>query len=826
MTRFDVPLSLDALRQTYRCPSETADEWLPRADAPGWNQVLGWLMEQGGDVLAALSSDLQHQLREHGATFDPQHQQNRTLDLIPWLFDPAEWDPIEAGLVQRRQLLSLVLRDLYGPQTLLRDGILPPELIFRNASFLLPCHGLVPEDMDWLVMLGCDLGRDANGRMTVYADGSQAPGGMGYVLENRVAINQVVPELAQRFDKRHLASFFKDLQRALVPQIPYASEPLIGLMTRHYRDGQYFEHAFLANYLDLALVHGADLMFREGRIWLKTLSGLQPVDALMRYMPDNLSDPLELEGDIAGTPGLLQTIRQGNLVCCNPPGAGLIDSGALLPFMEDLCQHLLGESLLLPAVEAYWCGDPAQQKVVLGELIDMVVHDLEKPGKLISYANASRREREKLAERIKTDPTRFVARRILPLSTLPVWQKHEVQSRSVALRAFVLRQGSDDKVLPGGLARCHEQPLQLQLGLSTRFMAKDVWLASPDDSSVSLLHSTLTSVRLSRKTGLLPSRVADHLFWLGRYSERLNLACRAMRAALPLISTLARDEQVQTLTPLVEFACTINGGVFMPTDNVDELTHQLTSLFLYDRKDGLLAVLQALIMNAQSVREFFSEDTWYVLERLQNALNQFPARGSVSRMDRALDEIILLQSAIYGLNNETMSRTQTLRFMDIGQHIERAQQTTALLHKVFVKYPQPPAALMEAVLRMADTLMTYRRRYRTELHPVAIIDLLLLDESTPRSVGYQCGRLKRQVSLLPVRDSTLAGLNAEQRLMVELVSVLQLVDLEALVSETGEPSPQLDELLVRINNLLSKLSEAITLAYFNHADIPRPIDDV
>ncbi|BES72152.1 circularly permuted type 2 ATP-grasp protein [Marinobacter nanhaiticus D15-8W] len=826
MTRLDARLSLEDIRQSYQCPSRAMDEWLPRAEDSGWSQVLGWLMEQGGDVLGALSSDLQHQLREHGATFDPQHQQNRTLDLIPWLFDLEEWETVEAGLAQRRRLLSAVLRDLYGPQKLLQDGILPPELIYSNASFLLPCHGLLPDDMDWLVMLGCDMGRDAQGRMTVYGDCSQAPGGLGYVLENRVAINQVVPELTQRFDKRHLANFFKDLQRALVPQIPYASEPLIGLMTRNYRDGQYFEHAFLANYLDLALVHGADLMFREGRIWLKTLSGLQPVDALLRYMPDYLSDPLELDSDIAGSPGLLQTIRQGNLLCCNPPGSALVDGGALLPYMETLCRHLLDESLILPSVEAYWCGDPEQRQIVLDELIDMVIHDLEKPGKLITYANASRREREGLADRIAEEPQRFVARRILPLSTLPVWQKREVQARNVALRSFVLRHAEGDKILPGGLARCHEQSLQLQLGLGTKFMAKDVWLQSPDDSPISLLHNTMTSVRLSRKTGLLPSRVADHLFWLGRYSERLNLACRAMRASLPLVSTLSRNEQVPTLTPLVEFACTINGGVFMPTEFMEELTHQLTGLFLYERKDGLLAVLQALIMNAQSVREYFSEDTWYVLERLQSALNQFPARGSTSRMDRALDEIILLQSAIYGLNNETMSRTQTLRFMDIGQHIERAQQTTALLHKVFVKYPRPPAALMEAVLRMADTLMTYRRRYRTELHPVAIIDLLLLDEGTPRSVGYQCARLKRQVNLLPERDSTLTGLNAEQRLMVELVSTLQLVDLEALISESGEPSPQLDELLTRINNLLSKLSEAITLAYFNHADIPRPIDDV
>ncbi|MGP4845865.1 circularly permuted type 2 ATP-grasp protein [Marinobacter sp. 1Y8] len=820
----DQPLTLDSLVEAYQRRTKGVDEWIATgAEGSDWSRIIGWLMGQGPEALASLTSDLQHQLREHGATFDPQRQQNRTLDIIPWVIDTSEWAQVEAGLIQRRKLLSAVLDDLYGDQLLLKDATLPADLIYRNAEYLIPCHNLLPEGRDWLMLLGCDLGRDESGRLTAYGDCSQAPGGMGYVLENRIALNQVLPELSQQFQKKQLSQFFQELQKSLVPYIPYSSEPLIGLLTRHHRDGQYFEHAFLANYLNLALVHGEDLMFKDGRMWLKTLSGLQPLDALVRYLPDMLSDPLELDSGTTGSPGLLQSIRQDNLLCCNPPGAGLIDSGALLPYMERLCQRLLGEPLKLPSVEAYWCGDDAHLQQAMSNLSEMIIHDLENPGHWLSFANSSRQQRQELSARINSDPQRYLARRVLPLSTVPVWRSRELQSRSVTLRSFVLSHEEGDRLMPGGLARCHEYPLQLQLGLKTSFMAKDVWLSSDVGSSISLLHSALTSVRLSRKTGLLPSRVADHLFWMGRYSERLNLACRAMRATLPLASTVEKEDELATLTPLVAFACKINGGRFQPTHSAAELTEQLSSLFVRNRKDGLLSVLQALITNAQSVREYFSEDTWYVLERLQNALNQFPTQGSTSRMDRALDEIILLQSAIYGLNNETMSRTQALRFMDIGKHIERGLQTTSLLTNVFVHYTNPPGVLMEAVLRMADTLMTYRRRYRAELHPLAIIDLLLLDESTPRSVGYQCQRLKRQVNQLPARDSKLPRLNAEQRLMVELVTLLQLVDLEALMSESGEPSPQLGELLNHIHVMLNQLSEAITLAYFNHTDIPRPI---
>lgn len=824
MSRIETPLSLATLTETYQSRHRGMDEWLPRAADADWNRVLGWLVDQGSEALAGLTSDLQHQLREHGATFDPQRQQNRTLDLLPWLIESAEWQHLEAGLLQRRRILSATLRDIYGDQVLLKEGVLPPEIIYRNGHYLLPCHELLLDGSDWLLQLGCDVGRDASGRFVVYGDSTQVPGGLGYVLENRIALNQVVPELDKYFKKRQLAGYFKQLQKTLVPFTPYGSEPLIGLMTRHARDGQYFENAFLANYLDMALVHGADLMFREGRLWLKTLSGLQPMDALLRYTPDVLSDPLELDTSVSGSPGLLQSIRQGTLVCCNPPGASLIDSGALLPYMTHLCERLLGESLLIPSAPTVWCGADGQLPAVLNRLDDLIIHDLGTPDRVIPVAGLGRKKRETLIQALTQDPQRYLARDILPLSTLPVWQDQMFQPRSVALRTFVLQNNDGDRVLPGGLARCDIDPVKLQQGLGTRFVAKDVWLASDNSRSVSLLHSTLTSVRLSRKTGLLPSRVADHLFWLGRYSERLNLACRGIRASLPLVSTVAKEEQLATLTPLVEFACTINGGTFAPTESAEELTAQLSQLFDRNRKDSLLAVLQALTMNAQSVREYFSEDTWYVLERLQNALNQFPAHGSTSRMDRALDEIILLQSAIYGLNNETMSRTQALRFMDIGQHLERAQKTTGLLYSVFVTDPHPPASLMEAVLRMADTLMTYRRRYRTELHPMAIVDLLLLDEGTPRSVGYQCLRLKRQVRKLPQRDSTLTGLNAEQRLMVELVAQIQVVDLESLLSEDGQPYYKLGDLLMNIHTMLARLSDAITVAYFNHTDIPRPIE--
>ena len=279
------PDALMRLRQAYEDETAGRDEWISCSDASGWASVLGWLSGQEADTLDNLSTDMEDQLREYGAAFNPRFEQHRSLDLIPWTIGATDWQTLEAGLMQRRRVLSAALRDLYGEQRLLKEGVLPPDVLFRNAGYMLPCHGLLDEDSEWLVQLNCEVGRDAQGRWCAYGDSTLSPGGLGYALENRLALTQVVPELSGRFQKRRLAGFFKQLQKTLAPAGAYTAEPLIGLLTRNYRDQQYLEHAFLANYLDIALVHGSDLMYKDGRLWLKTLSGLQPMDGLMRYLP-------------------------------------------------------------------------------------------------------------------------------------------------------------------------------------------------------------------------------------------------------------------------------------------------------------------------------------------------------------------------------------------------------------------------------------------------------------------------------------------------------------------------------------------------------------
>ena len=795
-------------------------------------QLTAWFRQQSAADLLQLHQQLQRELRENGSDGEPWQKGARTLDCAPWLIDELQWLQLEQGLAQRHRLLAAVLADLYGPQQLLQSQILPADLLYLSGNYLLPACDLLNDPNAWLPLLSTDIGKNAAGEFCVLADFSQLPDGLGYLLEHRLAFNHCGSQLPA-LPKAQLAGFFRQLLQLL--QQPAADRStLVGLLAPVAKNAGYFEQAFLANYLDIALVHGADLMFKDGRLWLKTLTGLQPVSSLLRYLADAKTDPLELDASGSGCAGLLQSIRQQQLFCANPPGTALLDSGLLLPFLPALCQALLGEPLLLPSAPALWLGDDLQLQQFLDAPAAYRLVD-QRDGRryhlnALAANSALTASCTDLKAQILQQPAAFIAIELQPLSPLACWQPAKgEQMLAGQLRLFSLLKMDQVSLLPGAYARLAADAIALQNAEvpQAELTVKDFWVLADRGQTSSLLQSSAQQLSLSRHSGLVPSRVADHLFWLGRYNERLNLICRALRSALPLIANPQANPHAnppqagEEALALLRFCLKANGSQWVPSAQLS-LPDLMEQMFEPENATGIVAVLKHLLFNAQSVREYFGEDTWYVLDKLQSAIYQWPQQlkwQQPAALLRQLDEIILLQTAIYGLNNETMSRTQTLRMMDLGQHLERALQTSALLQTVFVP-PQPAlptsAALMEAVLRMADTLMTYRRRYRSELHPLAIIDLLLLDDSTPRSVGYQCARIQRQCAKLPqLTASTM--LSPEQRIALELVSLLQLVDPQSLFDSEQHATPALGMLLNQLQHRLRQLSDSITLSYFNHA---------
>ncbi len=784
-----------------------------------------WLTTQQTG-LPLLYRELQQQLRENAAGFGAVSAPQRQLDPLPLLISGQDWSHLEAGLLQRQRLLQLVLADLYGAQQYIRPDLLPADAVFRSPAFLLSSAGLVSKSADWLPLFSLDLLQSVSGEWLVLHDHALLPPGLGYLVEHRLAFNHLAPVQALDIPKAQIAGFYRRLQQSLQSRQPDSAseEALSGLWITSVRSSHYFEQAYLANYLDIAVVHGADLTFREGSLWLKTLTGLKPVAALLRYLPDAQTDPLELEPAPGGCAGLLQSIRQQQLSCFNPPGSSVLDTGVLQPFLPALCHALLGEPLLLAQAEVLWLGNPEQLQQFLAAPARFRLRRISDQQQFIP-ASLGSAALTALLQQLSQDSGDYLATALLSLQREPCWQAGSgAYQASTTLRLFSLW---DDRqsplVLPGGYAQMCADPLQLQTGESSGpQVVKDVWVLADRGVTASLLQSSSGALDLSRHSGLVTSRVADHLFWLGRYNERLNQICRALRTALSMVNAGTSTAELQDIAPLLQFCRQANG---LPTGATD-LDQLLQQLFDPAHPGSLFAILQALLLNAQSAREYFAADTWLVLDKLQLALRALPKlqqqRSGLFLSGpclRQLDDIILLQTALYGLNNETMSRTQALRLMDLGQHIERGLQTAALLQSVFVPAqgaPRPSAVLMEAVLRLADTVNTYRRRYRSQLHPLAVIDLLVFDDSTPRSVGYQCLRIQRQCTDLPVLAAQ-PGLSAEQRLALELVTLLQLTEPQSLFDAEQGATPALGLLLSQIQHRLKLLSDSITLSYFNHA---------
>ncbi len=398
---------------------------------PHWSALSESLNAMGTPGLTRRWREGQRLIHDNGITYNVYSDPESTsrpwpLDPVPLMMDPAEWKTIEAAVIQRATLFNSILADLYGPQRLLREKMLPAELVFPNPAFLRPCWGIEPPGGVFLHMYAADLARSPDGQWWVLADRTQAPSGAGYALENRLVTTRVLPDVFRASHIRRLANFFQTYREALQRLVPANREnPRIVLLTPGPYNETYFEHAFLARYLGYTLVEGGDLTVRDNRVYLKTLGGLLPVDVIVRRQDDQFCDPLELRGDsMLGVAALVQAVRSGNVAIANALGSGLAESPAYAAFLPGLSRLLLKEELKLPTVATWWCGQEEPLKYVLDHLSDLVL----KPtfpgtrGDPIFGAALSGKEREALLDRVRAEPDRYVAQERVALSTVPVWE--------------------------------------------------------------------------------------------------------------------------------------------------------------------------------------------------------------------------------------------------------------------------------------------------------------------------------------------------------------------------------------------------------------------
>jgi uncharacterized circularly permuted ATP-grasp superfamily protein/uncharacterized alpha-E superfamily protein len=783
----------------------------PRAH---WSRFYHALMATSAADIHARLAAAERQIRDSGVTYnvyaDPQGMDRPwDLDVLPLIIAPDEWSEIEAGIRQRAQLFDRILADLYGSQSLLQQGLVPPKLIFGQSGFLRPAHGMNVPGGVHLHVYAADLARSPDGRWWVMADRTQAPSGAGYALENRLIVSRTFPALYRDLRVQHVAHFFATMRESLMHFAPKGDGPaLTVLLTPGPYNETYFEHALLARYLGFPLVEGGDLTVRGGRVWLKTVGGLTRVHAILRRQDDSYCDPLELRSDSAlGVAGLTDCARRGSVLIANALGSGVLESGALLGFLPGLCEHLTGEALRLPSIATWWCGEPA----ALADALDQAKHLVFKSadpayrfdpvfGEDLDAAGLAA-----LAQKLKLRPERYIAQEFVHVSRAPVLARNEsyrIAAQGVSLRVFAIRSPAGYAVMPGGLTRVASQADERFVSAQRGGGSKDTWVTSSGsvDASFTLLRSTVSARDLVHSGSGISSRVAENLFWFGRYEERCDDSARLLRLALNEILRESDDDE-ESLEPVLALA-----RQFSLIQKDEEPESALLAAATQEKNPyGLPGNLRNLEQVAFYLRDRMSTDNW----RTINALVKDPVFGKETSVPEALnwlDRTITGLMTLSGFALDGMTRDDGWRFLSIGRRLERLAFQCLALQTAF---QHGRGSGLTWLLRLADSIVTYRSRYMARPEWLPVLDLLVLDRANPRSVSFQA---KGIFSYLNKLEDAYGSCGSE--LLRPGIEALEGLD---PARDLQPENHRLRETIDTLRSAAFALSDALSHRFFNHA---------
>ncbi|MFO1244472.1 MAG: circularly permuted type 2 ATP-grasp protein [Ramlibacter sp.] len=799
-----------------------------------WGQFFENLGREGFHDLNRRTVNLERQIRDNGVTYNVYAdadgpQRPWSLDLFPLIVSPESWQQVEAGVLQRVRLLDQIMADVYGPQRLLADGLLPSALVQGHPGYLRAMHGVKPLGGTHLHIAAFDMARGPDGNWWVLSQRTQAPSGLGYLLENRLIISRLFPEAFRDMQVQRLAATYRALVDGLRRMSPAGDDARIVLLTPGPYNETYFEHAYLARYLGLTLVEGSDLTVREQRLYLKTLQGLQPVHGLLKRLDDEFLDPLELRSDSRlGVPGLLQAIRAGNVLVANAPGSAFLESTALLGFLPALSRRLLGEELSLPSLATWWCGERAAMESVLPLLADSVVKPTWPGGDMSAVVgrSLSRRELDEWAGRIVRQGDEYTVQAYMPLSQMPTWKSDargdHIVPRSVVLRVFAVSDGPQSwRVLPGGLARvatADHEIASMQRGGSSA----DVWVLTHGSvDTTSLLHHDLAAPAVTHRTGLVTSRAAENLFWLGRYTERTENTIRLARLTLECLN--GEDQSSQPLLAWLS-ALAVEHALVLPA--VPPATHArrvferslIAALADTEHATSVGYNLQALRSAASAVRERLSQEQWNVIVRAENEFFRqcalCTADGDYSPVEalRVLENVNGYTAAMTGAQTDRMSRDDGWRLLSSGRHIERLGFLASALAHGFATGAVFDEGGFEAVVALFDSTITFHSQYQQRHDVPALLDLLVLDRDNPRSLGWVAQTLRGRLAKL---EGVGAGQVSE---VAQTVPDPQSLTLEQLCERDAEG--HYSTLIAHLNRCTEaawRLSDALSARYFTHS---------
>jgi uncharacterized circularly permuted ATP-grasp superfamily protein/uncharacterized alpha-E superfamily protein len=768
---------------------------------PGWERVLPALAALGPDELARRQRAADRLMRSEGAGVVLHEDGDHTLapwgiDVVPLVIDGDAWAEIARGLVERAQVLAAVLADLHGPRRLLHAGVVPVEALARHATTLWSAwhEGPAPG----LLVAGADLVIDADGQPRVVADLTDVASGEGDALLARSISARVLPTADPTVDVIGHRDYLQALRGTLAARAPAGrASPRTVVVTGPPGTPGYVEDAYLATNLGYHLAESADVVVRGGRAWLRSLEGPEPIDVLLRRLPEAALDPVEDDrsadaGD-TGVAGVVEAVRGGGVVVVNPYGTGIAASTALRPFLDDAARFLTGRPLQLPTVPCLWCGDPDQRRAVAAAPERYVLHDTDPVSGEAPAAPAGLDDDGVAAwlARIEAQPERYVAQQVVAPRTAPrLADGGRLRPGTVSVRTQVLLGGDAPVVLPGGHGRLVDG--RGPIGARPRGTGKDVWVLGPARRERARAHAPGGAVPQVDLRRSLPTRAAEALYWTGRTAERAEMAARTVLVTLTRLPGAEpdTDDAIAAGRGLRAVSGGLPAGLpaGLPPRAAPDLGAEVRDA-LDGRAGSVVDSLRATVVNARRARQLLSARTWRLLAMLDleaDALDKLagdPGLGldqaGLATFDatEALDRVLVPLAALSGLANESVVRGPGWRFLDIGRRIERSLLVLGLVEAMFEPAgaghgPGPGGSGAcspvrgDLALAACESLVAYRRRYRSDVTLDALGDLLLADRDNPRSLRFQLDQLVVDLHDLPdrpVRRTQIAAVRSAQR---------------------------------------------------------------
>jgi len=847
------------VQSPVRGPATGYDEFVDAAGdvRPAWQELADLARERGRDGLDRLRAAVRSLIDNNGITYiQVDHNGDAItngdgttvpgpwqLDAMPLVISSADWDTLEAGLVQRSRLLDAVLTDIYGARRSIIGGLLPPQLLFAHPGYVRAARGIEVPGRHQLFLHGCDISRSSCGEFQVNADWTQAPSGAGYALADRRVVANAIPDLYEQIGPRPASPWAQALRLALIDAAPEsAEEPVVVVLSPGIYSETAFDQAYLAGALGLPLVESADLVVRDGKLWMRSMGTLKRVDVVLRRVDAAYADPLELRTDSRlGVVGLVEVLRRGAVTVVNTLGSGVMESPGLLRFLPELAEMLLDETPLLATAPMYWGGIDVERSHLLAHLSSLLIKPVT-GGEPIVGPELSTAQLEELASRIEAIPWQWVGQELPQFSSAPSdFLPGGLSSSSVGMRLFTVAQHSGYAPMIGGLGYL-VAPGTAAYRLNT-VAAKDIWVRtptrimaekipvatpvelSPQDGTAGLPATLITS---SPTRDISSPRVLSDLYWIGRYAERAANTARLLTVTRERYHeyryrrTMPGSECVPVLlTALGAITGTDTGAGSDYVEMVATAPTTLWSLTADRYRSGSLAQsVERLSLAARSVRDQMSNDTWMVLSALERALLHGPDTPPESRAegDAFLSSTNTLtlagMLALSGVVGESMVHDVGWTMMDIGKRIERGLALTALLRATLTtaRLPDAEQTITESTLIACESVVIYRRRNPGMVSLAGVAELVLFDAENPRSLVYQLERLRTNLNSLPGAS----GSSRPERMVDEIAIRLRRIEPAELevVTATGARE-EFDGLLAGIHHDLRELSGVITATYLS-----------